>query len=644
MQTQINSDGSFDLISPAGSIRNCWPSFDYQAIRCAKVDVTEQSITYHCADGVLQLTFHDDHISSQLIGFQTAPRWVQVISGASLHDMSSFFRQGIGFSGPTGTLDFERLGEERWSYESYLLIALLNKDEQVSCLYPTEHKKFLFRANIYQDVYNHNFRNREIDDAKKYFSCGFRTENIAINETLTLPNIYLQIGNGLFNTLKQCARQIADANQARVPSKPRYHYCSWYHHNSMLTEELFFDAIDGMQQVDPEKYMQAAQIDDGYCTSRGDWLTPKTHLWPQGLEPVFKKVQEAGYAPGIWVAPFMVGCSSTIATEHPDWLLHHADGSLVREWVNYHHGSPDFEHHILDTSHPDALAWIKEVFETMYQWGARVYKTDFLEWGYKDSTRFKRYTPGKTGAEYFDNVMKTIRAAIKDSYWLGCITYFAPSIGYMDGMRMTADVGVQWNKQGGTGNDGCGGGTENMIEESFATLYMNNVFWQNDPDVTFMREEHIHLSDMEIKSLAYYNGLMGHSVNTSCEIGNLSPERLKLWQWLRPQAEPFSAALPFFTNGHTFRVIVRNYEQENGWALLILNEHADERIGIVNLNDILELEEAEVFSWNENGSTALGKQSQFFETLAGHGHALYFISRDGKAPSSKLNLGGSVTN
>ena len=406
MQVQTHSDGSFSLHSHAGSITNCWPAFDYQPLRCARVDVDDQHITYHCANGQVHLHFNKDHISSTLSGFQTAPRWVQIIAGAQFEGMSSFFRQGIGFSGPTGSLDFDQLGQERWSYESYLLLGLMNHEDDVCCLYPHKHTSFLFRANIHQEVYNHNFRNREVDDCVKTLSCGFRTECIAIDSELALPDLYFNCGNGLYQHLQKTAQEIAKANDARVPSKPRYHYCSWYHHNANLTESLFFDAIDGMQRVDPKKHMQAAQIDDGYCTSRGDWLTPKTHLWPHGLEPVFKKVQDAGYAPGIWVAPFMVGCSSTIVTKHPDWLLHHADGSLVKEWVRYHSGSPDFEHHILDTSHPDALAWIKEVFETMYAWGARVYKTDFLEWGYKDSTRFKRYTPGKTGAQYFDDVMK----------------------------------------------------------------------------------------------------------------------------------------------------------------------------------------------------------------------------------------------
>ena len=160
-----------------------------------------------------------------------------------------------------------------------------------------------------------------------------------------------------------------------------------------------------------------------------------------------------------------------------------------------------------------------------------------------------------------------MRQAMGDEcHWLACISYFAPMIGLVDSMRVSSDVGTKWGTEGGNGNDGVGGGTQNMIEESFATLYQNNILWQTDPDVVFVRDWHTHHQAHEVESLMRWHGLLGHSINTSDEIGDLPPERLAMWRWLRPQEQPWTAELPFFAEGHIFRIAVRDYPQANGWG------------------------------------------------------------------------------
>jgi len=641
MTWQIHPDGSFDLITPAAALRRAWPALDHQPVRCTRVDFGDGRLVYHLPEGALRLDFADAAVTCRLDGFKQAPHWVQPIHGARIETATRVFRQGIGFSGPTGALPFTDLGETQWSLESYMLVGLFDEDEQTTTLAAHHHRDFLFRANLHHRVYRHNFRNREIDETIRLFEAGFRTERIPLDGALELPALHVRTGAGLFDTLRQTARDIAAANDARAPVRPRYHYCSWYHHSANLTEELLLPIVDGMAEADPDRHVQTVQIDDGYQRSRGDWLT-FNHRWPRGLKPVFEHIQQAGYTPGVWVGPFMVGCSSRLATEHPDWLLKGLDGQPLVEWRHYHGSSPDFEHHILDTSHPEALAWVHEVFRTFRSWGVRFFKTDFVEWGYKDSTRVRRHTPGKTGAQYFDDVLRTIREAIgDDSHWLGCITYFAPSVGYCDSMRVSSDVGVQWAGHGGTGNDGVGGGTPNMIEESYATLYMNQVLWQNDPDVLFLRDWHVFHQDHETRSLACWHGLLGHSINTSDEVGDLPPERLAWWRWLRPQEEPWTAHLPYFAKGHPFRVVVRDYPRANGWAVLLLNEYGDRRLGRCRVQELIGRPAARAFAWSPDGAADLGEVSKFVEELDGHASVLRFLSRDGAPPPANLNLGGS---
>jgi hypothetical protein len=650
MKWQVHADGSFDLESQAGALRNAWPGIDHQDVRCARVDVSEEGdgyrIVYHLASGMLTLTLGkwEDGLSLGCVlqGVTQAPHWLHPIHAARPEGFSGLFRQGIGFSGPTGLIRFAR-EEGPFSYESYLLLALLDEKNTTLTVAPHAHREYPFKAQVYTRLFRANFRNREIEDSIAFVEAGFRTERVAVNGNLELPTLYFQEGAELFDTLRATARAIADAVHVQVQTTPRYHYCSAYYHGPNFTRALLDDLLAGLERVDPKKHLQAVQIDDWTIQSRGDWLTFKQHLFPGGIEPAFRAISRAGYTPGIWVAPFMVGESSRLAQEHPDWLLRWKDGSLVTPWKNCTgEASPDFEHYVLDTSHPAALAWVREVFRTLHGWGARLFKTDFLEWGFRDSTKVLRHTPGKSSSQYFDEVMSAIREEIgPESYWLGCITYFAPSIGYMDGMRMTSDVGPEWAAVGGIGNDGVGGGIPNMIEESYATLYMNNVFWQNDPDVVFVRDRRTRLSEAQFRSLAAWHALLGHSVNTSDHFGELSEPRLAWWRWMRPQAEPWTARLPYYGLEYPFRVAVRDYPQANGQAVLVLNDRSTRASARIPIRELTGQERASVHRWEPGTAEPLGDHEELWVELDPCASMLVFVSRDGAPPPVDLNLGGS---
>lgn len=652
MPWTIQPDGSFDLLTPAGALRGCWPAWDHVPLRCRRVEIGADRISYHLPVGRIELQLLSDdqgeQLRCELIGLGETPRCLSPVGDAALEGFDACFRQGMGFSGPSGCLRFDQLGAE-WRQPSYLLLALFTAaDEATTTIAVHQQRDYLFRADLRQIAYSHNFRNREIDETRRTLELGFRTERIAPGARLTLPAIRIAHGQGVFDQLRAAAVGIAEANAARsahcgsAQSAPRYHWCSWYDRGQHLNATLVDEFLAGLDRVDPERHLQAIQIDDATCPSHGDWLDP-TPNWAETLEPVAKRISEHGYTPGIWLAPFMVGSESRLAAEHPEWLLHDHRGERLVEWRHYDGSKRDREHYVLDTSHPEALAWVVEVFATYRRWGMRFFKTDFMEWGYKDSTRVRRHTPGKTGTQYYDEALRAIRGAIgDDSHWLGCICYFAPHVGYCDSMRVSSDVGVRWASYGGTGNDGVGGGIENMIKESFGTLYQNNILWQCDPDVVFVRQQHCLHSEAEAESLARWHGLLGHSVNTSDPIHELSPERLERWRWLRPQAEPWTARLPYFAQGHVFRVAVREYPQANGWGVLLLNERKETRMGRCALRDLVGLERATVYRWSERGSEVIGEISEVVAEIGPHGSELYFVSRDGAAPLAGMSIGGSL--
>ncbi|WP_432841116.1 alpha-galactosidase [Dactylosporangium sp. CA-092794] len=69
-------------------------------------------------------------------------------------------------------------------------------------------------------------------------------------------------------------------------------------------------------------------MDDGWFGTRvtdtaglGDW-TPNPTRFPNGLDPLIKRVTELGMRFGIWVEPEMVNPDSDLYRAHPDWVYH----------------------------------------------------------------------------------------------------------------------------------------------------------------------------------------------------------------------------------------------------------------------------------------------------------------------------------
>ncbi len=653
----VHADASFDLIAPTFALRRCYPAFDHAALRPVSVDVQRHpetggaTLTYELAGGgALTLELGTDRhgltLDSALTGQPEAPHWLHPLADGELEGapLPRLFRTGIGFSGPTNFVDLAAQ-EGRWGFESYLATALVDQTEGTLVWGAFDQRNYHHQSSVSNRFYTRNFRNRSVAWDQPAVEAGFALERIPLERArqTVLPTLRFAWGQGAFDTLRAHCGRHADANEVHLHHPPAYHYCSWYWRFRYYDQPTLDQVLEGFQRTGQQ--VQAVQIDDGYQTNYGDWLSFRDYYWPEGIQGAFKSIQQAGYTPGIWVGPFMVGNRSQLARQHPQWLLKSLDGQPVQEWKNYRGSNPSAGHneelHRLDSSHPDAMEYLCEVLRTFRGWGARFFKTDFLEWGWNDSTHVRRHSPGKTSAQYFDDAMKAFREAMgSDAYWLGCITYFAPSVGYMNGMRVSSDVGVDWSTQGGTGNDGVGGGTQNSVSETFYCQFFNNVLWQNDPDVLFLREFHINLTELEIETLAYFYAISGASVNTSCPIGQVAEHRRKLWEFLRPGDVPTTAAAPFFAGDDRLRVLTRRYEQTDAWAVLVMNPGVEELCERFSVQDLIGLENAHAFDWSYEGHRHFGEHHHVFARLPRHGHRLLYLNAHGTPPPDNLTLGG----
>ena len=259
----------------------------------------------------------------------------------------------------------------------------------------------------------------------------------------------------------------------------------------------------------------------------GDWLDVKPQF-PRGMKPLLDDIRAAGFVPGLWIAPFMVGNRSRLYREHPDWVVREraTDAPLVR-WKFYaefrwHKRSE--EYYILDATHPDAFEYLRRVFRTWrHEWGCEYFKTDFMFWGAEyGPDRARWHTEGMTRIEIWRRVVEMIRQEIGNALWLDCGLLWA-SVGLVDGLRIGNDIGVEWRGQLSA---------QSLLRDQATRNFANHILWQTDPDCILLRDRFHHLSDAEVRSLALYAGMTGGVTMTSDTLDELSPERLRLWKFL----------------------------------------------------------------------------------------------------------------
>ena len=424
MKVQIHKDGSYDVLGEHIQLTGCYPAINGRALRCTQTDVGSDTVIYHLAHGTVQLRFASDagdrlcvHCKAEgLPGIHS----LSPLADAMAEAAEQVFVQGFGMEGPSGVY---AIGEA--APASHGLTALCAGDETLLA-YAEDHTRFRLCL--------------EINPA---FSAAFVLEGTAGTD-VSLPALYLEESGALASALRHCARRIAKTMQARHDKPPAFFWSSWYYAYKTMDQATLEETLSGIRAENvPFGYVQ---LDAGYTPSLGDWLTPN-HRWPGGLKLAAETILAAGLQPGIWVAPFIVGDRSKLYCDHPDWVLRDLDGTPHVQLRSYTEpkmwGNPDCNYYVLDTSHPEALAYIETVFRTLRSWGFSLFKTDFMLWSMYDTDTVLRHDPSLTSVEIMRNTLDVIRRAIgEESYLLGCIAPFMPFIGYADGMRLAGDCGA----------------------------------------------------------------------------------------------------------------------------------------------------------------------------------------------------------
>jgi len=255
----------------------------------------------------------------------------------------------------------------------------------------------------------------------------------------------------------------------RSPSVPAG-WCSWYCFWAKVTAGQLEANIDAIpKRITGLRYFQ---IDDGYQSAMGDWLTVRDGFGGD-MADICRRCRRAGFEPAVWVAPFVAEKKSRIFREHPDWFVRDDAGEPLRSDRVGFGGWRNGPWYVLDGTNPAVAEHIENLFRTMHRdWGCTYFKLDANYWGAIHGGR--HHDPDATRIEAYRRGMQAILRGAEDSFILGCNHPIWPSLGLIHGGRCSDDIGTDWRR------------IRKTAIESFCRGWQHGRLWLNDPDTVML--------------------------------------------------------------------------------------------------------------------------------------------------------------
>ncbi len=319
------------------------------------------------------------------------------------------------------------------------------------------------------------------------------------------------------------AHAIGDRMRARVGAPYQRGWCSWYHYFHDITEDALRANIRALAAMRERIPIEVIQLDDGFQSALGDWDTTNAKF-PSGLKRIADEIREAGFAAGIWTAPFLCARDSTLMRGHPEWLLTHENGEPIRAGCNKKWTTdPEGFAFALDPSNPDFRAHLERVFARLvHEFGYAYLKLDFL---FAGAAEGQRHNANITRAEMLRCGLEAIRAGAGDEVFiLGCGCPLGPAIGVVDGMRIGPDVAPYW------GSSASDPSTVHALDAIVARSYMHRRLWLNDPDCLMLRARETQLTADERRALAATIAASGGMLLISDDMALVDEEAAALYR------------------------------------------------------------------------------------------------------------------
>lgn len=232
-------------------------------------------------------------------------------------------------------------------------------------------------------------------------------------------------------------------------------WCSWYRYFGCVAAEDVAENTRAMATLGLP--YDVVQIDDGWSLGNGEYQRGRPGFGDLGA--LVSQIQSNGRRAGLWLAPFLVGVGSTLAREHPDWLVGYGGFNWGQDQAG------------LDLTHPGVRAYLREQVEAAVALGVNYLKLDFLYAGALPGARHD----GSSPLSAYRSGLALIRdAAGPGTYLLGCGAPILPSVGLVDAMRISPDTFHEGSQAAASGLRGA--------MSCASRSWQDGRLWANDPD------------------------------------------------------------------------------------------------------------------------------------------------------------------
>ncbi len=309
-------------------------------------------------------------------------------------------------------------------------------------------------------------------------------------ETVEFEKILLDSNNSWQDLLFKYGEEIAKEQNIK-PKAPLQlkGWSTWDYYGRVYNTKDVLKNID--QLALEEKDANIIQIDGGWWTDRGDYLSVRNNL-QGGMKAIADYAKSKGFRAGIHLDGFRADKKSDLYKTNPDWFLKDQDGETICLAIDK--GDTFMEYIYFDFSNPAVCDYMKNTLKTIRtEWGYSYFKIDFMRYGLLESilaehaVKNDRNSNAVTKVLAYDNTMtsvertraglKAMREGIADGFFLGCSSIFGPTLGIVDGLRTGQDISPTFEYYKATTFQNAG------------NFYLNSTVVQNDADYLVVRNK-----------------------------------------------------------------------------------------------------------------------------------------------------------
>lgn len=359
-----------------------------------------------------------------------------------------------------------------------------------------------------------------------------------------------------------------DISAKYMDEKPRLNFdvpsgfCTWYYYLGEITDGIIMRSAEEMAQNREKLPVKYVQIDDGWQKCYGQW--EENDKFGAGMKACADKIRSEGFLPGLWFAPLWARIAQ-VAKDHPEYFAR--DRRTGEQTICF------------DYSVEGTCTFMKEVFRrATYDWGFKYLKLDLM------TTCLGDYVYSEEGFNSLKNYkkcMSLIRDSVPDdTFLLACTAPFLPSVGIVDGVRSSCDIGSDWDS------------VKEVMNRTLKRYYYHKCFFLNDADCLIIRksenedEECQRLctrTDEEIRSYISATAASGGILMFSDKLSLLSEEQIETLSYLFPQNT--DAALPLDMFDNVIPCVLDCGVKGNVRTVILVNWYDEDKLLSVDADD-----------------------------------------------------------